>query len=301
LGILIYNPNRISEASMAHPQRQFEIKDVNLSNDLRMRYYEWPGSKPNLILLHPSTGYGRMWEWAAGYLGSRFHIYALDQRGHGDSSRPDGDYSAEEYAEDLHLFMQKLGLGKAVIAGHSLGSRVGQAFAAMYPSEAQALILVGGPHYSNFFPERHRVVQVLEGANRTLTSQTEFPSREAAMAYLKTNRPGDSKEALGQRIEHNMLPVGGKGLAFKYDKVRVAQGLAHMSDNLRKHAEKVKCPVAILRGTKSSHLSKEEAERVAKCWSNAVVLEVEGDYGLEVENPEGLARAVERFVEERVR
>src|SRR5262249_60969403 len=80
-------------------------KNVILPNGLEVHYDEWPGPKPVLVFLHPSSGYGRMWEWTASHLASRFHIYALDQRGHGSSGRPDGDYSAEEYANDLWLFL----------------------------------------------------------------------------------------------------------------------------------------------------------------------------------------------------
>ena len=109
---------------MAEQQRDFQDKHVTLRNGLKVHYYEWPGPGPNLILLHPSSGYGRMWEWTANALGSRFHVYALDQRGHGDSGRPDGDYSAEEYADDLLLFFQAVGIDKAIVAGQSLGGRV---------------------------------------------------------------------------------------------------------------------------------------------------------------------------------
>ena len=84
-------------------------KDVILPNGLKVHYYEWPGPKPALVFLHPSSGYGRMWEWTASHLGARFHIYAMDQRGHGSSGRPDGDYSAEEYMNDLSLFLTAVG------------------------------------------------------------------------------------------------------------------------------------------------------------------------------------------------
>src|SRR5579871_1716875 len=136
---------------MAENSRPYETKDVTLAAGHRLRYYEWGGSGPNLILLHGSSGYGLMWEWTANYLGERFHVFAPDQRGHGDSDKPDGDYSADEYAEDVHQFIQALGLGKAVVGGHSLGGRGSQVFAATHPDECQGMILVGGLHLSNFF------------------------------------------------------------------------------------------------------------------------------------------------------
>jgi pimeloyl-ACP methyl ester carboxylesterase len=284
---------------MAETARDLQEKDVTLSNGLRVRYYEWPGPRPNLVLLHPSSGYGRMWEWTANHLGPRFHVWALDQRGHGDSGKPDGDYSAEEYAEDLSLFFQQVGIDRALIAGHSLGGRVAMVFAALCPRQTQALGLVGGPHMSNFFPTRDNVIKVLGAAQRMLDSPTEFPSREAAFQYLRTARPRDPEAALRHRLEHNFRPEG-NALAVKYDKVRVALGLAHMADDMRKYAAKTTCPVAILRGSRGTELTRDEAESVVTCWKDARIIDVEADYALQLENPGGLAAALVGFAEQAV-
>ena len=285
---------------MSSAARAFQEKTVTLSNGLTLHYYEWPGPRPNLVLLHPSSGYGRMWQATADALGSEFHVYALDQRGHGDSARPDGDYSAEEYADDLRLFFRQVGIDQAIVAGQSLGGRVGQVFAAVYPGKIQALGLVGGPHVSNFFPTRDEVIKVLGSAHRMLESKTEFPSREAALAYLRTARPRDQESALLHRLEHNFV-ASGSGVFAKYDKVRVALGLAHMADDLRKYAARAACPVAILRGTQSSELTPAQAKEIAGCWKNAVVIDVEGDYALQMENPSGLAKALSGFAAQAVR
>ena len=81
-------------------------------------------------------------------------------------------------------------------------------------------------------------------------------------------------------------------MAVKYDKVRVAIGLAHMADDLRKYAARASCPVVILRGTHSSELTMAQAKEIAACWKNAAVVDVEGDYALQMENPAGLAEAL---------
>ena len=285
---------------MADATRAFQENDVVLPNGLKIHYYEWPGPRPNLVLLHPSSGYGRMWEATAGALGSRFHVYALDQRGHGSSGRPDGDYSAEEYADDLHLFFRQIGIDRAIVAGQSLGGRVGQVFAAVYPGQIEGLGLVGGPHTSNFFPTTQEVIKVLGASHRMLESQTEFPSRDAALAYLRTARPRDQEASLRHRLEHNFVAAGA-GVAVRYDKVRVALGLAHMADDLRKYAARAICPVAILRGTHTSELTLDQAKEIAGCWKNAVVIDVEGDYALQMENPTGLAQALSSFAAQAVR
>jgi len=279
---------------MPESPRAFQEKDVTLSNGLRLHYYEWAGPRPNLVLLHPSSGYGRMWEWTADHLGSRFHVYALDQRGHGASGRPDGDYSAEEYADDLYLFFREVGLDRAIIAGHSLGGRVGQVFAARHPELIQGLGLVGGPHLSNFFPTREAVIGVLGAAQRMLESSTDFASKEAALEYLRKFRSRDGDDALRHRVEYNTHRAG-TGVTVNYDKVRVALGLAHMADDLRKYAAQATCSVAILRGSGGGELTLEQAKSMAGFWKNATVIDVEGDYALEMENPAGLAEALIRW------
>jgi 2-(acetamidomethylene)succinate hydrolase len=276
---------------MVEKARAFQEHDVTLPNGLTLHYYEWPGPEPVLVFLHPSSGYGRMWEWTANRLGARFHVYALDQRGHGASGRPDGDYSAEEYANDLHLFFAARGIDKAILAGQSLGGRVAMVFAAMHPERTLGVALVGGPHMSNFFQTREAVINVLGASQRMLESQTEFPSREAAFEYLRGLRRRDAEATLRHRLEHNLAPAAA-GWTVKYDKVRVALGLAHMADDLRKYAAKTTCPVAILRGSGGAELALENAKSIAGCWKNATVIDVEGDYALQMENPAGLADAL---------
>jgi len=92
----------------------------------------------------------------------------------------------------------------------------------------------------------------------------------------------------------------GSGVAVKYDKVRVALGLAHMADDLRKYAARTECPVAILRGSSGAELTVEQAKELAGCWKNAVVIDVEGHYALQMENPAGLAEAMSAFAAQAV-
>jgi len=280
--------------------RPYEAKDVTLAAGHTLRYYEWQGQGPNLILLHGSAGYGLMFEWTANYLGNRFHVFALDQRGHGDSDKPDGTYSAQEYSEDLHQFVEALHLGSAVVGGHSLGGRVSQVFAATHPAECRGVILVGGLHLSNFFQDRARVARVLESASAMRVSPTEFASREEALAYIRSVRIHDTEESNVHRLEHNMDRVG-DGYRFKYDKVRVAQSLTYQNDNLRSYAPMVSAPVAIMRSTRGSALATlAEAEAMAKLWKAATVMDVEGDYLLHITGPEAFAQAVVSFIDARV-
>ena len=276
--------------------RPYQAHDVTLPAGHSLRYYEWPGSGTNLVLLHGSGSYGLQWEWVADHLSERFHVYALDQRGHGDSGRPDGEYSAEEYAEDVHQFVDTLGLGRIVIAGNSLGGRVAQVFAAEHPRQCTAAILLA-VHLSNFYHDRERMAAVLKSACTMLNSPTEFASREEAMAYLKGSRGERETEAsLNHRIDHNMHQVG-SGYRVKYDTVRVAQGLAHMAKDLRAYAAEGRMPCAGDRSTVDSELSPEQAVEIAGLWRNGRAVDVEGGYLLYIQNPSGTAEAITTFVD----
>ena len=123
-------------------QVAFAAHDVEISGGLKIHYFKKAGGDLNLVLLHPSSGYGRMWELTAGDLDPCFTVFAPDQRGHGDSGRPDGEYSAEELARDLRAFIDSIGLKRIVIGGHSLGGRVALAFTAFYPEITAGLIMI---------------------------------------------------------------------------------------------------------------------------------------------------------------
>lgn len=272
--------------------RKMQSGTVELSNRLSTHYYEWPGEGPKIIFLHPSTGYGRMWEWTVTALGERFHVFAPDQRGHGHSGAPDGDYSAEAYADDVELFMQAVGIDDAIIVGHSLGGRVAQVFSSRYPNRVKAVVLVASPHLSNFYGTRDAARTVLRNAAATLDHPETFATKEDALAFMRANWPWspEGEEALEHRIAYNYVQHA-EGWSPRYDNVRVAQGLAHLSADLRPYAANVQCPVLIARADRGN-LSREQAEDVARFWRDARVVDLEGRYALQMENPQALADAI---------
>ena len=81
----------------------------------------------------------------------------------------------------------------------------------------------------------------------------------------------------------------------------MALGLAHMADDLRKYAAKATCPVAIFRGSSGAELTLDQAKAMAGCWTNASVIDIEGDYALQMENPAGLAEALSAFAAQAVK
>src|SRR6202795_4131177 len=89
-------PSTLS-AGMSFLDRSVDVNGINL------HYVEWgDAGAPPLVLLHGITGHARTWDRLASGLVSRWHIIALDQRGHGDSDvAPDRDYGVGAMADDL--------------------------------------------------------------------------------------------------------------------------------------------------------------------------------------------------------
>ncbi len=122
----------------------FREGTVTLASGLQLHYIE-QGRKdgPVLVLLHGYTDSYRSFELALPLLPRDFRVYALDQRGHGDSSRPECCYSQSDFAADAVAFLDALGLQRATFVGHSMGSFIAQQVALEYPERVEALVLIG--------------------------------------------------------------------------------------------------------------------------------------------------------------
>lgn len=249
-----------------------------------------------MVMLHPSSGYGRIWDHTARSLQPDFRIIAPDQRGHGDTDKPEGGYSGEDFTADLRGLVQALGLGKIVIVGHSLGGRVAMIYAGLYPDEVSHIVLVGGPHYSSLFEisgERERRAAVA-GPMRPLTK---FASADEAQAYLRRARPTWTGEAVRHAVLHNMNHQPDGSVEFKYDPEKVALGLSHIPDDLTEYVRRITCPVLFARGPNSPQLPIERAREAADLFANCRIVDVEdSEYWIECENPAALARVIREFV-----
>ncbi|HME71223.1 MAG TPA: alpha/beta fold hydrolase [Myxococcota bacterium] len=100
------------------------------------------GSGPLLVLIHGIAGRSSTWEEVAWGLRQRYTIVAPDLLGHGDSSKPPGDYSLGGYANMLRDLLGALGFERGTLVGHSLGGGIAMQFAYQFPDRCERLVLV---------------------------------------------------------------------------------------------------------------------------------------------------------------
>jgi lipase len=105
--------------------------------------HEWgEAGAPPLVCLHGVTSHGRHFGRLAERLADRFHVVALDQRGHGDSTW-EPPWHLERYVEDAAETVRARGLPTpATWLGHSFGGRVAYELAAALPELVERLVLL---------------------------------------------------------------------------------------------------------------------------------------------------------------
>ena len=114
------------------------------ANGLRLHYRDWGGAGQQVVLLHGLASNCRIWDLVAPILALSFSVVALDQRGHGDSDKPDSGYDFATVTDDLHGFIRALNLKRPLIMGHSWGAHVGLEYAVSRPDILRGMCFVDG-------------------------------------------------------------------------------------------------------------------------------------------------------------
>ena len=108
---------------------------------LQLNYAEGPEGGPPLLMLHGFTDRWQTWLDLIPALMLRWHVYALDHRGHGQSGRSKEGYAQASYASDAAEFLQAAIGRPAVLLGHSLGAMTAISVAVSTPELVKALAL----------------------------------------------------------------------------------------------------------------------------------------------------------------
>ena len=120
------------------------VKTISLSTGVKLEYIEQgdPKGVP-VILLHGFPDSWRSYEQVLHHLPKSLHVFAISQRGHGNSDKPAKAYFPKDFAGDVAAFIKALQLPPAVIVGHSMGATITQQFVLSYPQLVRGIVLEG--------------------------------------------------------------------------------------------------------------------------------------------------------------
>jgi pimeloyl-ACP methyl ester carboxylesterase len=230
-------------------------KEVRLANGITLAYVELGNPDgPPLLLLHGYTDSSRTWSLVAPFLG-KYRLLMPDQRGHGASDAPECCYSSAQYAFDAKLFMDSMGVKRAHVVGHSMGSMVAIAMAADYPDRVASIGLIGSTALA---PVKRGdwLYDNVDGLKWPLDPQTQF-MRDWHPANQPT--PVDAVFAEAVRAEYMSIPRHvWRGVMRELASVPVAR-----------HAADIKVPVLVLSGGKDPIFTAEHHAALLKAFPGA--------------------------------
>ncbi len=112
-------------------------------NGIRLRYLDWPGGAPTIVLLHGLSANANSFAGvAAAGLAPHFRVLAPDLRGRGRSDAPPQGFRMADHAADVLGLLDTLGLDRVVLGGHSFGAYLAIYLAATAPERFDRLVLL---------------------------------------------------------------------------------------------------------------------------------------------------------------
>ncbi len=144
------------------------------------------GDGPAVLFIHGLTGSSRHWSHLVDALDSDHRVLAPDLHGHGASAKPMGDYSLSAHAATLRDLLDRLGIDRVTLVGHSLGGGIAMQFCYLFPDRVERLVLVASGGFG-------RSVSPL------LRSAT-LPGAEWVLPLIASSWARSPAEAAGRRL-----------------------------------------------------------------------------------------------------
>ncbi|MCX8024511.1 MAG: alpha/beta hydrolase [Thermanaerothrix sp.] len=117
----------------------------SITSDQGILHYEVYGRGKPVILLHGWLGSWGLWQDTMAYLGRYYRTYALDFWGFGESGKKLDTYQVNDFVNLVNQFMERLGLERAPLVGHSMGGTVSLLVAMHYPQRVEKVVVIGSP------------------------------------------------------------------------------------------------------------------------------------------------------------
>jgi pimeloyl-ACP methyl ester carboxylesterase len=256
-------------------------------NGLRLHLLDWGGEgRPPLLLLHGFTGHAHAWDTLSIALQPHFHVYALDQRGHGDSDSAD-TYNAVVAFDDIGGVIDQLGLTSVILVGLSMGGRNAMYFTSRRPQLVPKLVVVDiGPEISA------RAAAAPAGPPEPET----WDSIEQAAQHLYRGNPFPGIHYYRWVASHSLRRRPDGSIVWAWHpsiKERRSTGDVDWWAVVRS----IPSPTLVLRGEHSPILDRDVAERMAKELPRGRFVEIpRAVHTLHEDNPEAVLAALKEFL-----
>src|SRR5574341_1066887 len=286
-------------AKRGDPVGRMNMDQVRV-NGVSLAVHEWPGKGPAVICVHGLTANHTCWASIAHMLSPDFRVIAYDLRGRGESDKPDTGYSLEIHCRDLAALLDRLGLKRAAIVGHSLGAHIALRFAVGFPQRVSRLVLMDGA-----IDVRPEILDSLAPAINRLG--VEFPSLEAFLQMVRglPMLAGRWNEFLERYFRYDVEVLPGGAVRSKVARHAIEEELANLRrERLWVYHHQVRCPTLILRApdglltATDCLMTQDEARAMAHAIPRATLVVVPGTnhYTILLARNPTVAKALRRFL-----
>ena len=269
-----------------HRPNGMRFATTRLSTGLRAHYAErGDPTGQAIVFLHAYVdswfSYGRVLP----LISAEYRAFAPDQRGHGDSDKPERGYATDDFAADVDAFMDAVRVERATLVGDSSGGLIAQRVALDYPHRVGRLVLIGSP-------------------TTLVDNETVAEFGKEILALEDPIPPGFVREFVSGTIRDPVPEEFLEGVVSESLKVPARvwrgyyEGVLRTTDDTARLGE-IGAPTLILWGERDALLPREEQERRAAAIPDAT-LKVYPDTGHLAHwvRPEWVARDLEAFVRE---
>lgn len=276
------------------PPRLSEVVDQGVM--LSCVPWRLEGELTPVLLVHGLASNARLWDGVGADLARRGHpVVAVDQRGHGLSSKPDDGYDFETMTRDLYRLMTRLGWlhSPPMVAGQSWGANVVLDLAVRHPDAVSGLTLVDG------------------GTIELSARFADWPTCEAALAppplsgtplsqiegWLRRNHPDWPDSGIEGTLA-NMEVLGDGTVRPWLSRENHMQILRHLWDHRpRELYPQVDVPALLLMAEDPSNIrwmagKREEVAAATAGLRKATLQWTPGDHDLHAQYPELVARLI---------
>jgi len=213
-----------------------------------------------VVLIHGYTDNARDWVPLLPYLSPRFRLILIDIRGHGRSDKPECCYTRWDFAYDVKLLLDALGVERADVVGHSLGSFITQSFAESWPERARRVVLIsssGGPRAGSPRKPAYDYASQIRQLKEPIDPDSPF-----MIEWWSSPTPVDEEFIRRQRRDAAAIPL----------RVWLAvldQGLVY--EDLQRTLPRLKAPALLIWGSQDPIMEEEERQTLREALPQAQV------------------------------
>jgi pimeloyl-ACP methyl ester carboxylesterase len=266
-------------------------KTVALPNGEVLAYIDMGNAGgPPLVLIHGYTDNARDWVPLIPYLSKSLRLILVDLRGHGQSSKPECCYSRLDFAYDIKLMMDALGIKRADIVGHSLGSIIAQTFAEYWPERTSHAVLIastgGRPPNAPAKPLQFDFAADIRKLKEPIEPDSPF-----MIAWWDSPTPVDPDFIRRQRKD-------AAGIPLRVWLAVLDQGLPDNAyDDLQRTLPRLKAPTLLIWGSKDPIMEEPVRKTLREALPRAKVKIFEGlGHNPFWEDPRGVAEVINAFL-----